>query len=159
MEMVTEPDFHSSSEVKEFAQEFQRLLRYLGASDADMEKGQMRVEVNISIGPEGKLGLNQSEGSIGRTDLQDKFVLGTKVEVKNLNSFRSVERAIEYEIKRQTEVLEKKEEVKQETRGWDENDQKTFSQRSKEEAHDYRYFPDPDLPPMNPRELFDIDAL
>lgn len=149
MEMVTEPDFHSSSEVKEFAIEFQRLLRYLGASNADMEKGQLRIEVNISL---------QSKFSTFN-DQVSKYKLGTKVEVKNLNSFRAVERAIEYEIKRQAKILEKGEEIKQETRGWDDSTQKTFPQRSKEEAHDYRYFPEPDLPPIKPYELFDIESL
>src|SRR3990167_7223442 len=125
MELVTEPDFETGEEVREFAQEFQLLLRYLNVSDADMEKGQMRVEVNISLFPE--------DGK--RSDL-----LGTKVEIKNLNSFRAVERAINYEIKRQAEILEKGDKVRQETRGWDESKQKTVSQRFKEESHDYRYF-------------------
>ncbi len=132
MELVTEPDFHSAQEVIEFAQEFQLLLRYLGASDADMEKGHLRFEANISVAPQGS----------------EK--LGTKVEVKNLNSFQAVYKAIEYEIKRHTELLEagKGNEIIQETRGWNEGAQQTFSQRSKEDAHDYRYFPEPDLPPM-----------
>ncbi len=128
MELVTEPVIHSAEEAVAFAKELQLLLQYLGASDANMEKGEMRVEANISV----------SE--------TEKF--GTKVEVKNLNSFRAVERAISYEIARHIEVLEKGEKILQETRGWDENKQKTFSQRSKENAHDYRYFPDPDLPKL-----------
>ena len=128
MELVTEPDLHDAKSAKEFCEELQLVLRYLGASDANMEKGQMRCEANISI----------SSGN----------ELGTKVEVKNLNSFRAVEGAIEYEIKRQAKILESGEKVKQETRGWDENKKITFSQRSKESAHDYRYFPEPDLPPM-----------
>ena len=130
MELVTEPDFHTGEEVRAFSEELQRILRYVGASDANMEKGQMRVEVNISLRPEG-----QEE-------------LGTKVEIKNINSFRFAADAVEYETKRQTEVLERGEKVKQETRGWNEFKQETFSQRSKEEAHDYRYFPEPDLPPL-----------
>ena len=141
MEMVTEPDMHTSAQVKEFAGEFQRLLKTLGASDADMEKGQLRLEANISIAEDGA----------------DK--LGTKVEVKNLNSFKALERAIEYEIKRQAEVLDSGERVIQETRGWDDEKQKTISQRSKEEAHDYRYFPDPDLPPLFPHKIFNIEEL
>ena len=129
MELVTEPDITTAQEARQFSQELQLILRYLGVSDADMEKGQMRVEANISLKDSGKK-------------------LGTKVEVKNLNSFRSVERAIEYEIKRQADLLESGEKIIQETRGWDDNKQKTFSQRTKEEAEDYRYFPEPDLPPL-----------
>lgn len=128
MELVTHPDIHDAETARMFAEELQLILRYLGASDADMERGQMRVEVNLSLAQEGA----------------EK--LGTKVEVKNLNSFRSVERAIAYEIERQAQILEDGGVVKQETRGWDDAGQKTFSQREKEEAHDYRYFPEPDLP-------------
>lgn len=128
MELVTEPVVRDAETAVQFARELRLLLRYLGASDANMEKGEMRVEANVSI---------------SKTD-----ELGTKVEVKNLNSFRSVERAIAYEIARQQEVLESGEKVVQETRGWDENKNKTFSQRAKESAHDYRYFPDPDLPKL-----------
>lgn len=129
MELVTEPVIHDPKIAANFAKELQLLLRYLGAGEANMEKGQMRVEANISVS-------------------KDPHTLGTKVEIKNLNSFRSVERAIEFEIKRQTELLEKGGKVVQETRGWDEGKQKTFSQRLKEESHDYRYFPDPDLPKL-----------
>lgn len=132
MELVTEPDFRSSAEVKHFGMALQEILRYLGASDADMEKGEMRVEVNISLR---ELGVPNKE-------------LGVKVEVKNINSFRFAADAAEYEIKRQTEVLRRGEKVRQETRGWNENKRETFSQRLKEEAHDYRYFPEPDLPPL-----------
>lgn len=136
MEFVTEPDFRSGEEVKEFGEELQRILRYVGASDADMEKGQMRVEVNISIRP------------------VEQETFGTKVEVKNINSFKFAADAIYYEIKRQAALLETGEKVMQETRGWNENKRETFSQRSKEEAHDYRYFPEPDLPPLRiSREL------
>ncbi|MFY9457990.1 MAG: Asp-tRNA(Asn)/Glu-tRNA(Gln) amidotransferase subunit GatB [Candidatus Spechtbacterales bacterium] len=130
MELVTEPDMHSGEEAQRFAEELQLILRYLGASDANMEKGQMRVELNISLASEGSK------------------ILGTKVEVKNLNSFNVVGRATAYEIKRQSEILDNGEKVAQETRGWDEASQKTFSQRAKEEAHDYRYFPEPDIPPI-----------
>jgi len=129
MELVTEPVIHDAKTAGDFARELQLLLRTLGISDANMEKGEMRVEANISI---------------SSTD-----ELGTKVEVKNLNSFRSVEGAIAYEIERQRELLEKGEAVSQETRGWDEVRLKTFSQRSKETAKDYRYFPDPDIPKIN----------
>ena len=126
MELVTEPEIISGEEAREFAQEFQLILKYLGVSYANMEKGQLRVEVNISLSNNEKL--------------------GTKVEIKNLNSFRVVEKAVEYEIKRQREILEKGEKVVQETRGWNDAKGLTISQRKKEEAHDYRYFPEPDLP-------------
>ena len=131
MELVTEPDFENGQDASAFCQKLRQTLRYLAVSDADMEKGQMRCEVNISLYPEGSERLS-----------------GTKVEVKNINSFRSVERAVQYEIARQTEVLEKGEKVLQETRGWDEVKNSTVSQRKKESAHDYRYFPEPDIPPF-----------
>ncbi len=140
MELVTEPDIRSAKEARQFAEELQLILRYLGVSDADMEKGQMRVEVNISL-----TNTNDNSGK-----------LGTKVEIKNLNSFRAVEKAIEYEIKRQSNLLEKDEKVIQETRGWDSVKGKTFSQRIKEEANDYRYFPEPDLPPLSFSSIKDI---
>lgn len=134
MELVTKPVIHTAEEAGAFARELQLLLRTLGVSDANMEKGEMRVEANISI---------------SKTD-----TLGTKVEVKNLNSFRSVERAIAYEVERMTKILDGGEgEIVQETRGWDEGAQKTFSQRKKESAHDYRYFPDPDLPKLKISEI------
>jgi aspartyl-tRNA(Asn)/glutamyl-tRNA(Gln) amidotransferase subunit B len=129
MELVTEPVMHDAKTAGDFARELQLLLRTLGVSDANMERGEMRVEANISV--------------------SDSDAFGTKVEVKNLNSFRAVERAIEYEVKRQSDLLYKGEEVAQETRGWDENKGKTFSQRSKETADDYRYFPEPDLPKLD----------
>ena len=129
MELVTEPDITSGVEARKFAEELQIIFKYLGVSDADMEKGQMRVEVNISI-------------SKGKT-------LGTKVEIKNLNSFKVVEKAVDFEIKRQEEVLESGEKVIQETRGWNDKKEITFSQREKESAHDYRYFPEPDLPSLH----------
>jgi len=129
MELVTEPDLKTAQEARKFAEELQLILRYLEVSDADMEKGQMRVEVNISLSKDKKM--------------------GTKVEIKNLNSFRTVERAVDYEIERQTKVLDSGKKIVQETRGWDEKKQKTVSQREKEEAHDYRYFPEPDLPTLH----------
>lgn len=134
MELVTEPDITSGKEAREFAQDFQLILRYLGVSSADMEKGQMRVEVNISLSKTSKLGV--------------------KVEIKNLNSFKVVEKAIDFEIKRQQEILEAGDKIVQETRGWHDKKEITFSQREKEEAHDYRYFPEPDLPPMHFDEKF-----
>ncbi len=138
MELVTEPVVHDAKEAADFARELQLILRYLGASAANMEKGEMRVEANVSISKDS--------------------VLGTKVEVKNLNSFKSVERAISYEIKRQTELLDRGETVIQETRGWDDATQKTFSQRMKEESHDYRYFPDPDLPKLKISEIQEFNV-
>lgn len=126
MELVTEPVIHDSKTASRFTKELQLMLRTLGISEANMEKGEMRVEANISV---------------SNTD-----TLGVKVEVKNLNSFKSMEQAIEYEISRQSEILSKNGSITQETRGWDENKSKTFVQRSKESAMDYRYFPDPDIP-------------
>lgn len=130
LEIVSEPDMHSAAEARAYAQELYLLMKYADVSDVDLYHGNMRFDVNISLSPEGS-----SE-------------LGTRAEVKNLNSFRSVEKATEYEIKRQTALLEKGEEIVQETRGWDDAALKTVSQRSKEDAHDYRYFPEPDLPPV-----------
>ncbi len=129
MELVTEPVIHDAKTAGDFARELQLTLRSLGISDANMEKGEMRVEANISVSKTSEL--------------------GTKVEVKNLNSFKSVEGAIKYEIERQIAVLEKGEILVQETRGWDEVKCKTVAQRSKESAKDYRYFPDPDLPKLD----------
>lgn len=138
MELVTHPDLKSGNEIEEFAKELRLILRYLDASDADMEKGQLRIEVNISLRP--KIPNSQPLISGGK--------LGTKVEIKNINSIKAAASAADYEIKRQTEVLESGGKVIQETRGWDENKQKTFSQRVKEGSADYRYFPEPDLPPL-----------
>ncbi|MBI2053919.1 MAG: Asp-tRNA(Asn)/Glu-tRNA(Gln) amidotransferase subunit GatB [Candidatus Staskawiczbacteria bacterium] len=134
MELVTEPDIESGKEARKFAEELQLILRYLGVADADMEKGQMRVEVNISLSKDNKL--------------------GTKVEIKNLNSFKVVEKAIDYEIDRQAETLKAGDKIFQETRGWHDKKEITFSQREKEEAHDYRYFPEPDIPPLHFDEEF-----
>jgi len=130
MELVTEPDLNSGEEASVFAQELQLLLRYLGVSDADMEKGQMRIEANLSLKP-----LVSKE-------------FGTKVEIKNLNSFKAVRNAVDYEIKRQAKLLESGKKIIQETRGWNESKGETVLQRIKEESHDYRYFPEPDLPPL-----------
>lgn len=132
MELVTEPVIHDPETASRFAKELQLLLNYLGIAEANMEKGEFRVEANVSVN------------------------LGTKVEIKNLNSFRSVERAIKFEFDRQTALLEKGERVVQETRGWDENAEATFSQRLKEESHDYRYFPEPDLPKLFIKEISDF---
>ena len=132
MELVTEPEITSAMEAKAFCQQLQLILRYLKISPADMEKGQMRCEANISLYSRGSDPLS-----------------GTKVELKNLNSFKAVERGIEFEIDRQTKLLDSGERVVQETRGWDENKGVSFSQRNKENANDYRYFPEPDLLPLH----------
>ncbi|MBU2540100.1 Asp-tRNA(Asn)/Glu-tRNA(Gln) amidotransferase subunit GatB [Patescibacteria group bacterium] len=147
MELVTEPDLKSGLEVRRFAEELQLILRYLEVSDADMEKGQLRVEVNISLLPLKSEILNSKSETNSKSKVQNPK-LGTKVEIKNLNSFKAAEKAVNYEIKRQTEVLDDGKKVIQETRGWDDNKEETFSQREKEEAHDYRYFPEPDIPPI-----------
>jgi aspartyl-tRNA(Asn)/glutamyl-tRNA(Gln) amidotransferase subunit B len=140
MELVTEPVIHSAEQAGAFARELQRILRYVGASEANMEMGQMRIEANISVSKD-----------------ENKF--GTKVEVKNINSFASVEGAIRYEVERHIALIEEGGTVIQETRGWDEVKLETFSQRKKENAHDYRYFPDPDLPKLYLSKLFDIEAI
>ena len=133
MELVTEPDIENADQAREFVKELQLILRHLGASDADMEKGQLRVEVNISL---------------GRIAPDGKKKLGTKVEIKNLNSLKAVEGSVAFEIGRQTARIKNGEKVVQETRGWNEFTGQTFSQREKEEAFDYRYFPEPDIPPL-----------
>ncbi len=150
MELVTEPAIHSAKEAGDFARELQLLLKTLGVAEANMEKGEMRVEANISVSRRSQ-----------ETNIIAKEKLGTKVEVKNLNSFRAVERAIEYEVKRHIEALENNEKIIQETRGWNESKQATYSQRQKEDSHDYRYFPDPDLPKIKLSELkeFSIEEL
>jgi aspartyl-tRNA(Asn)/glutamyl-tRNA(Gln) amidotransferase subunit B len=138
MELVTKPVIHDAATAVRFAKELQLLLRYLGAGEANMEKGEMRVEANISVA-------SPADTQAGK--------FGTKTEVKNLNSFRSVEKAIEYEVERQSALLEAGEKVKQETRGWDDAGSETYSQRSKESSHDYRYFPDPDIPKLKISEI------
>lgn len=145
MELVTEPTMHSAEEVVNFGQELRLLLQYLGVGEANMEKGEMRLEANISLAP-------RSLDEVGSNNEK----LGTKVEIKNLNSFKSAERAIEFELKRQAVLLEKGEKVNQETRGWDDKKQITYSQRLKEDSHDYRYFPDPDLPSLKLSEVRDL---
>jgi len=130
MEIVTDPDVRSAEQARRYAEELQLLLRAIGASDADMERGQMRVEANVSLRARGT------------------EAFGTRVEVKNMNSFRSVERAIAFEIERQAVALDAGETLSQDTRGWDEDRGETYVMRSKEDSHDYRYFPEPDLPPL-----------
>ena len=131
MEIVSEPDMRSPDEARTYLVQLRQILRYLGVSTADMEKGSFRCDANISLRP------------IGSTEL------GAKVEIKNMNSFRGVHGALEYEVRRQADVLRQGSAIAQETRGWDEDRQVTVSQRSKEEAHDYRYFPEPDLPALS----------
>ena len=132
MEIVSEPDVESAQEAKLYAQKIRQTARYMGISDADMEKGSMRIEPNISL-----------------REMGTKTLPSYKVELKNINSFKFAEKAIDYEIKRQTEILNKGEVPAQETRGFNEQKGITVSQRSKEFAHDYRYFPEPDLPPLH----------
>lgn len=140
IELVSEPELRSADDAKRFCQTYQFILQRRGIARADMEKGELRCEANISVRPVG-----QSE-------------FGTKVEVKNLNSFRAMERAIEYEVDRQIKALEQGEALVQETRGWDEAKQQTYVQRRKETAADYRYFPEPDLPPVTPPALWDLST-
>ncbi|MBN1454224.1 MAG: Asp-tRNA(Asn)/Glu-tRNA(Gln) amidotransferase subunit GatB [Anaerolineales bacterium] len=130
LEIVSEPDMHSVEEARAYAEALREILRYLEVNSGDMEKGVIRFEANISVRPKG-------------TD-----VLNTRVEIKNLNSFRALERASAFEIERQSKILRAGESVEQETLGWDDLKETTYSQRSKEDAHDYRYFPEPDLPPL-----------
>lgn len=130
VEIVTEPDMHTAEEVRQFAMGLRSLLRYLGVNSGDMQKGVLRIEPNISVRPQGSTSL------------------GTRTEIKNLNSFRALERSVAYEIQRQVELIGRGEPVLQETRGWDEVNEVTFLQRRKETADDYRYFPEPDLPPL-----------
>ena len=142
MEIVTEPDIRTAEQARRYAEELQLLLRSIGASDADMERGQMRVEANVSLRPRGS----------------EPF--GTRVEVKNMNSFRAVERAIAFEIERQAAALDAGESIVQETRGWSEERGSTYRMRVKETSDDYRYFPEPDLPPLHlsPDWLADVRA-
>lgn len=134
LEIVSEPDLHSAEAAKAFAREINLRMRYADVSYANLYYGNMRFDVNISIAPK------TSDGS--------PKTLGTRAEIKNLNSFRAVENSINYEFKRQAEILESGGSIIQETRGWDDAANKTFSQRSKEDAHDYRYMPEPDIPPV-----------
>lgn len=139
MELVTEPVLHTADDVMNFARELQLLLRYLEAGDANIEKGEMRVEVNLSVSKTKEL--------------------GTKVEVKNIGSISAAGKAVDFEIERQITALENGENLAQETRGWDDQKEITFSQRSKENAKDYRYFPEPDLPKLYLHDIFDLSKL
>lgn len=142
IEIVSEPDIHSAAEAKAYASELHHLMTYAGVTRGDLYHGNMRFDVNVSVA------------------LKGSAELGTRAEVKNLNSFRSVEKAAEHEFRRQVEILEKGERVVQETRGWDDAKQTTSSQRSKEDAQDYRYMPDADIPPivLTDEEIADIQA-
>jgi len=139
LEIVSEPEMHSPAQAKAFVKELYLLMKYADVSDCDLYYGNIRFDVNVSV-------------------TRDK-TLGTRSEFKNLNSFKSVEKAVKYEIDRQIERLKKGERIIQETRGWDDVKQKTFSQRSKEEAHDYRYFPEPDVPPivLNDKQIHEVE--
>jgi aspartyl-tRNA(Asn)/glutamyl-tRNA(Gln) amidotransferase subunit B len=134
LEIVSEPDLHTAADAKAYARELWLAMKYAGVSDANLYYGNMRFDVNVSV---------------SKTD-----ELGTRTETKNINSFRAVEKVVEYEINRQIEELEQGNVIIQETRGWDDTNLKTFSQRTKEDAHDYRYFPDPDIPPVTLTEDF-----
>ncbi len=134
LEIVSEPDMHSAAEAKGFAKELHLRMKYAEVSEANLYYGNMRFDVNVSVSKSGDL--------------------GTRTETKNLNSFKSVEKAVDFEVNRQIDELEKGNEIIQETRGWDDTKLKTFSQRTKEDAHDYRYFPDPDLPPVTVTDEF-----
>lgn len=135
LEIVSEPELHSGQEAKAYAKELWLRMKYAGVSDVDLYHGNMRFDVNVSVS-------------------KDPEQFGTRTETKNLNSFRSVERAVDYEIKRQIAAIESGQEIVQETRGWLDDEQKTVSQRTKEDAHDYRYFPDPDIPPVELDESY-----
>lgn len=139
LEIVSEPEITSAAEAKAYARELYLLMRYADVSDANLYYGNMRFDVNVSVS-------------------KNPNKLGIRTETKNLNSFKAVEKSVSYEIKRQSEVLEKGGEITQETRGWDDSKQKTFSQRTKEDAHDYRYFPDPDIAPIVLRQA-DVDKI
>ena len=130
LEIVSEPDLRSGKEAAEYAQELRRIVRYLGISDGNMQEGSLRCDVNVSVRPVGQL------------------EFGVKVEIKNMNSFSAIQKAIDFEIERQVEALENGETLVQETRLWEEGSQRTISMRVKEGSSDYRYFPEPDLPPI-----------
>jgi aspartyl-tRNA(Asn)/glutamyl-tRNA(Gln) amidotransferase subunit B len=144
MELVTEPDIENAYQARDFVEELQLILRYMGASDADMEKGMLRVEVNISMATMDSNGPPAGEAR----PMGGKKQLGTKVEIKNLNSLKAVEGSVAYETGRQIGILKEGKKIIQETRGWNDIRYATVSQREKEEAFDYRYFPEPDIPPL-----------
>ena len=148
VEIVTKPDFKTALEAKVYCQELRNIVRYLDVSDADMEKGHMRCEANVSVQKSGSYEIVD-----GRVKPLGDAQLNAKVELKNINSFKAIEKAIEFEIKRQTEMIESGESWEQQTRGWNDQAGETVLQRKKESAADYRYFPDPDIPPFHPETL------
>jgi len=153
LEIVSEPEIRSVEGARAYCKAVQELVQRLGVSNAEMEKGQMRLEANISLREKPTLRVNKAQLSPGKVDTTLRVnrvaeLPPYRVEIKNINSFRFLEGALRYEIKRQAEALEKGEKLAQETRGYDAKKKATFVQRSKEEAHDYRYFPEPDLPPL-----------
>jgi len=148
VEIVSDPDVQSAMEAKTYCQELQLILRYLGVSNADMEKGHLRCEANVSVQENGTFEI--VDGLVKPLNGQ---TLNAKIELKNINSFRAVEKAVEYEIKRQTELLNKKQTWGPETRGWDDTKGVTILQRVKESSADYRYFPEPDIPPFKPQKI------
>ncbi len=143
LEIVSKPVMHSAAQAKSYVQALRQLARYIGVNEGSLEKGVMRADINISLQEKGKW-RNQDDGLVG----VDGYLLNNRVEVKNVNSFKAIERAVEYEVGRQAEFLKSGQPIIQETRGWDEAKGKTMGQRSKEDAHDYRYFPEPDIPPL-----------
>ncbi len=143
LEIVSEPTIRSASQAKAYVQALRQIVRYIGVNDGNLERGVMRADVNISLQEPGKWQYQD-----GQFVVADNYTLNNRTEIKNLNSFRSIERAIVYEISRQAKLLETGKPIAQETRGWDDAKGVTTSQRTKEEAHDYRYFPEPDLPPL-----------
>lgn len=148
VEIVSDPDIQTSLEAKAYCQELQIILRYLGVSDADMEKGHMRCEANISLQEEGKFKIEN-----GEIKTEGNYQLFPKIELKNINSFRAIEKAIDYEIARQTKMIEEGKTWKQQTRGWNDAKGETYLQREKETSADYRYFPEPDIPPFEPEKI------
>lgn len=144
LEIVSEPVIRSAAEAKAYVQQLRQIARYIGVNDGNLERGSMRADINVSLQESGKWSYQD-----GQFSLEDGYTLHKRVEVKNVNSFKAIERAVEFEITRQSALLDNGQEIVQETRGWDEAKGETVSQRGKEEAHDYRYFPEPDLPPLH----------
>ncbi len=148
VEIVSDPDIQTALEAKAYCQELQIILRYLSVADADMEKGHMRCEANISMQEEGKYKIEK-----GQITASKDYTLNPKVELKNINSFKAIEKAIDYEIDRQIAMIEKGETWIQQTRGWNDAKGETYLQREKETSADYRYFPEPDIPPFEPEKM------
>ena len=154
LEIVSEPVIRSASQAKAYVQALRQIMRYIGVNDGNLERGVMRADVNISLQEPGKWQYKDGEFM-----LADGYRLSNRTEIKNLNSFRSIERAVEYEISRQAKLLDAGKSIVQETRGWDDIKGVTTSQRTKEEAHDYRYFPEPDLPPLEIDEAWKSEIM